>query len=67
MNFQDFIETTLVPIASKIGSNKYLIALRDGFTFSMPFLIVGSFILLLVNLPFTDPGTLLYQQWYVDI
>ncbi len=67
MNFQNFIETTLVPIASKIGSNRYLIALRDGFTFSMPFLIVGSFILLLVNLPFTDSTTLLYQQWYVDL
>ncbi len=37
MNFQNFIETTLVPIASKIGSNRYLIALRDGFTFLCPF------------------------------
>ncbi|WP_038367651.1 PTS cellobiose transporter subunit IIC [Borrelia duttonii] len=67
MKFQNFIETGLVPIAGKIASNKYLIAVRDGFAFSMPFLIVGSFILLLANLPFTDANNFLYQQWYVDL
>ncbi|WP_025401417.1 PTS cellobiose transporter subunit IIC [Borrelia crocidurae] len=67
MKFQNFIDTGLVPIAGKIASNKYLIAVRDGFAFSMPFLIVGSFILLLANLPFTDANNFLYQQWYVDL
>ncbi|UGQ16495.1 PTS cellobiose transporter subunit IIC [Borrelia sp. RT5S] len=67
MKLQEIIESSLVPIASKIASNKYLIAIRDGFVFSMPFLIVGSFVLLLVNLPFTDPSNFLYQQWYVDL
>ncbi|WP_024655191.1 PTS cellobiose transporter subunit IIC [Borrelia hispanica] len=67
MKFQNFIETGLVPIASRIASNRYLIAVRDGFAFSMPFLIVGSFVLLLANLPFTDANNFLYQQWYVDL
>ncbi|AOW96347.1 PTS cellobiose transporter subunit IIC [Borrelia miyamotoi] len=67
MKLQEFISTKLIPIASKIVSNKYLISLRNGFAFSMSFLIVGSFILLLVNLPLNDPNTFLYQQWYVNI
>ncbi|WP_024653157.1 PTS cellobiose transporter subunit IIC [Borrelia persica] len=67
MRLQGFIEICLIPIVSKIASNKYLIAVRDGFAFSMPFLIVGSFVLLLTNLPFADTNNFLYQQWYVDI
>ncbi|UPA09857.1 PTS cellobiose transporter subunit IIC (plasmid) [Borrelia nietonii YOR] len=67
MNFQKFIENKLMPIASKTASNKYLSAIKDGFIASMPFLIVGSFVLLLVNLPLVDPNNFLYQQWYVDL
>ena len=37
------LESVLMPLAEKIGKNKYLIAIRDGFLLSMPLLIVGSF------------------------
>jgi PTS system cellobiose-specific IIC component len=40
-----------MPLAEKIGKNKYLIAIRDGFLLSMPLLIVGSFFLLIANFP----------------
>ena len=40
-----------MPLAEKIGRNKYLIAIRDGFLLSMPLLIVGSFFLLIANFP----------------
>jgi len=40
-----------MPLAEKIGKNKYLIAVRDGFLLSMPLLIVGSFFLLIANFP----------------
>ena len=40
------LESVLMPLAEKIGKNKYLIAIRDGFLLSMPLLIVGSFFLL---------------------
>ena len=40
------LESVLMPLAEKIGKNKYLIAVRDGFLLSMPLLIVGSFFLL---------------------
>ena len=45
------LESILMPLAEKIGKNKYLIAVRDGFLLSMPLLIVGSFFLLIANFP----------------
>ena len=43
MSLMDKFEDKLMPIASVIGQNKYLVALRDGMTLAMPLLIVGSF------------------------
>ncbi|MBN1470023.1 MAG: PTS cellobiose transporter subunit IIC [Fusobacteriaceae bacterium] len=62
--FMNFMEKYLMPIATKMASNKQLTALKDGFVYTMPFLIIGSFVLLLVNLPFRDPATPLYMKWY---
>lgn len=62
-----FIENKILPIASKIASNRYLNSIKDGFVFAMPFLIVGSFILLLLNLPFTDKSNFLYMDWYTNL
>ncbi len=47
----DKLEKVFMPLAEKIGRNKYLIAIRDGFLLSMPLLIVGSFFLLIANFP----------------
>ncbi len=47
----DKLEKFFMPLAEKIGRNKYLIAIRDGFLLSMPLLIVGSFFLLIANFP----------------
>jgi len=47
----DTLERVLMPLAQKIGNNKYLLAIRDGFLISMPLLIVGSFFLLFANFP----------------
>lgn len=47
----DWLEKVLTPLATIIGENKYLIAIRDGFLVSTPLLIVGSFFLLLANFP----------------
>lgn len=45
------MESILMPLAEKIGRNKYLLSIRDGFLLSMPLLIVGSFFLLIANFP----------------
>ncbi|MGL4998766.1 MAG: PTS cellobiose transporter subunit IIC [Fusobacteriaceae bacterium] len=66
-NFMNLIEKKLMPIAAKVGQNRYLNAIKDGFVYTMPFLIIGSFILLLVNLPFTDPKNVLYMEWYSNL
>ena len=36
-------EQILMPIAAKISSNKFLLAMRDSFSVVLPFMIVGSF------------------------
>ena len=36
-------EKVMMPIAGKISSNKYLLAMRDAFSMLLPFIIVGSF------------------------
>lgn len=45
------LEKVFMPLTERIGRNKYLIAIRDGFLLSMPLLIVGSFFLLIANFP----------------
>ena len=36
-------EHVMMPLAGKISSNKYLLAMRDAFSMLLPFIIVGSF------------------------
>lgn len=60
--FTEVMERKLLPLAMKIESNDYLSAIKDGFIRIMPFLIIGSFFLLIANLPF--PG---YAEFIVSI
>ncbi|EJG1086790.1 PTS sugar transporter subunit IIC [Vibrio parahaemolyticus] len=58
------LESSIVPIAGKIGSNKYIMSIRDGFISAMPFLIVGSFLLVLAYPPFAADTTFSFgQSW----
>lgn len=65
--FLEFSDKYLLPFASKLANNRYLSSIKDGFVFAMPFLIVGSFLLLLISLPLRDPNIFLYQKWYDDL
>lgn len=49
--FMSKLEKVLMPLAEKIGKNKLLLAIRDGFLVSSPLLIVGSLFLLVANFP----------------
>lgn len=49
----DKVEKILMPIAVKLGQNKVLIAIRDGFLITTPLIIVGSIFLLIANFPIT--------------
>lgn len=59
--FMGFLETNLVPIASKISSNKYLKAISGAFIITMSATIVGSLFTLLANLPFKP-----YTNWLAE-
>ena len=48
------LESIFMPLAEKIGKNKYLISIRDGFLLTTPLLIIGSFFLLIANFPINN-------------
>ncbi|SEK55451.1 PTS system, cellobiose-specific IIC component [Carnobacterium iners] len=44
-------ENKIIPVLFKIGQNKRLIAIRNGLSITVPFTIIGSFFLIIGNLP----------------
>lgn len=53
--FFEWMEEHFVPIAAKIGSQRHLVAIRDGFATITPIVMAGAFAVLFNNLGF---------QWY---
>ena len=51
------IEQSITPLAGRLGQQKYVIAIRDGFTAALPFMIIGSFMLVFIFPPFS-PDTI---------
>lgn len=55
--FMNWMETKFMPVASKVGNQRHLVAIRDGFISIMPVTMAGSFATLL-NVFFRDlPNT----------
>src|SRR5476651_1365994 len=50
------IERHITPMAGRVGQQKHIIAIRDGFLAALPFMIIGSFMLVFIFPPF-DPDT----------
>jgi cellobiose-specific phosphotransferase system component IIC len=46
------IEQSITPLAANWAA-KYVIAIRDGFTAALPFMIIGSFMLVFIFPPFS--------------
>ncbi|WP_425446436.1 PTS sugar transporter subunit IIC [Dethiothermospora halolimnae] len=46
-----FLEEKFVPVAGRIGSQRHLVAVRDGFVTIMPLIIAGSLAVLVNNFP----------------
>lgn len=51
--FMDFFQEVLMPPLIKLGNEKHLVAVRNGLSLTIPFIIVGSVFLILGNLPFS--------------
>ena len=47
----NFLEEKLLPIANKLAQNKFLSAVRDGVSISIPFSIIGAFALIVGCFP----------------
>ncbi len=45
------LEKYFVPVAGKIGAQRHLVAIRDGFVAVMPLILLGSIAVLINNLP----------------
>ena len=53
MKFTDKLAEKMVPIASLISSNRYLLSLRDGFMMAFPATMFASIMIIIQNLPTT--------------
>ena len=51
------IEQKITPMAGAIGQQKYVTSIRDGFITALPFMIVGSFLLVFIFPPFSPDTT----------
>lgn len=68
------LESYLMPLATKLSSNKVLIAVRDGFLITTPLIIVASIFLLIANFPipnwsefwsrFLGVG---WEEWFTNV
>ncbi|MGX7417370.1 PTS cellobiose transporter subunit IIC [Carnobacterium gallinarum] len=55
--FMDSLGQKIMPIANKLGQNRYLSVLRDAFMLSFPLTMFGSIIVVMNNLPFFNDAT----------
>lgn len=63
--FIDFMNTHVAPVARRMENQPHISAIRDGFIVVLPFLIVGSFIMILLIPPFDENTTNSFgQAWW---
>ncbi len=55
--FIDKLGEKIMPVAAKLGENRYLTVLRDAFMLSFPITMFGSIVVVLNNLPFFNDAT----------
>lgn len=63
----NLIERRVTPFAGKLSSQRHVNAIRDGFIAAMPFLIVGSFMLLFAHPPFEATSSFTPGRWWYQI
>ncbi|PTC03188.1 PTS cellobiose transporter subunit IIC [Vibrio mediterranei] len=61
-----FIENKIAPVAGRIGGQRHVLAVRDGFISAMPFMIIGSFLLILAYPPFAKDTTFTFGRAWLD-
>jgi PTS system cellobiose-specific IIC component len=56
-SFMDKLAEKILPLANKLGENRYLTVLRDAFMLSFPLTMFGSIVVVINNLPFWNDNT----------
>ncbi|PNS13037.1 PTS cellobiose transporter subunit IIC [Mixta theicola] len=60
----NIIERKITPLAGAVGQQRHVIAIRDGFVSALPFMIIGSFMLVFIFPPFAaDSQWSLARGW----
>ena len=54
--FVNFMEKHFIPVASKIGNQRHLVAIRDSFMVTMPLMILGALAVMINNLSLSIPA-----------
>lgn len=49
--FMEFMETKLAPVFSRLGSNPYIVGVKDGMVATVPFTIFGSLFIIIQQFP----------------
>lgn len=62
----NIVEKHIAPIATKVGTQPHVRAMRDGFIVAMPFIIVGSFLLVFAFPPFSEDTTNSFGRVWLD-
>lgn len=62
MDMNDLLQKKLLPVAMRLGNNKFMIAIRDGITYSMPLIIIGSLFMIIASFPISG-----WEKWLGDI
>lgn len=62
------LDKVLTPIGQKLGNQKHLQAISNGMLFGLPFLVIGSFFLIVANPPIVidkyNPATAnIFMKW----
>ena len=61
--FFTFLENVVAPIAGKVGSQRHICAIRDAFVTAIPFIIVGSFLLVIAFPPFGEEASNVWSTY----
>lgn len=56
--FMNWVEKSLAPAAARLSEQRHLASIRDGLISIMSLLIIGSFVVMILNIPITGWGDL---------
>lgn len=62
-----FVENYVSPVAGRICAQRHVVAIQDGFIAAMPFMIVGSFLLVFAYPPFSPTTTWGFARAWLDL